>query len=393
MVLVFLFAPIVPYAQSVSVPGAYESGITACFAGVSQTNLTLAAQQRLSCQQEFKSAPVTLHGFATPAFGMLGYGSPPYPSQELVTQGNHSALVFFEGGRAVAVEEVGPVGVAIQPQGVVEIMSAAVSSSDFGFLNITVNLRNVGVFPVEGPTVWILMAGFSTNATIGGLPLLSPKLVGNCGATWNASAYCSVSEVTSNNLPVNKSVTFGVEVRGSVEGKPFLFREVFGEDYPRGGVGPYWVNAFIKEVDKSRGGPVLTENSTLDRFAELRFKNASAVYQISDYGLAADVDRFFGPGGNSTLIGEVLLYPGYSSPSAYAGFLSAYAVGHWVALTNRIDTQFGYFVGHSLYYHVSVPCPVYEIPRAGINITQFFQEAGCKTTPVSTTWLVIILGP
>jgi len=392
-VLVFFLGPVVPYIQSVSVPGAYQSGISACLAGVTRTNFTLADEQELSCEQEFRSPSVNLYGFATPSYGLLGYGSPPFPDQELVTQGNHSSLVFFSGGEVAALEDVGPAGVLVQPNGVVEIMSAAVSSSDFGFLNITVHLRNIGVSSVTNPTVWLSMKGFSTNGSMAGLPLLVPKLLGSCGTTWNASAYCSVSQVAANNLPVNKSVSFGVEVRGVVRDEPFVYRQTFEEDYPRGGVGPYWVNAFIQQVDESRGGVTLTENSTLDKFAELRFRDATTMYQISDYGLSADASMFFGPRWNTSQLEEVLLYPGFYTPKYYAEFLSGYAIDHWEALTNQVDRQFGYYVGQSLYYEVSVPCSVYEIPSAGVNIPQFFESAGCRTTVASVTWLVMILTP
>ena len=392
-VLVFFLGPVVPYFQSVSVPGAYQSGLSACLAGVTRTNFTLADEQELSCEQEFRSPSVNLYGFATPSYGLLGYGSPPFPDQELVTQGNHSALVFFNGGEVAALEDVGAAGVMVQPNGVVEIMSAAVSSSDFGFLNITVRLRNIGVSSVTDPTVWVSMKGFSTNGSMAGLPLLVPKFLGSCGTTWNASAYCSVSQEAANNLPVNESVSFGVEVRGDVRGAPFVYRQAFEEDYPRGGVGPYWVSDFIQQVDESRGGVTLTENSTLDRFAELRFRDASTVYQVSDYGLSTDASSFFGPRWNTSQIEEVLLYPSFYTPKYYAEFLSGYALDHWEALTNEVDRQFGYYVGQSLYYEVSVPCSVYEIPRAGVNIAQFFENAGCRTTVASVTWLVMILTP
>ncbi len=391
--LVFFLAPIVPYLQSVYVPGAYESGIDECLAGVSQTNATLARIQELACQQKFRSPPVSLYGFATPAYGLLAYGGPPFPSQELVTVGNHSALVFFDGARAVAVEAVGGANVLVNPRGVLYIQNAAVTSFDFGVLNITVSLRNMGTSSIDGAAVYLSMVGFSTNQTGDGLQVIHPKALGFCPANVLSADYCTVSLVASNDLPVNKSFSFYVEVRGSVEGREFVFRQGFGEYYPRGGVGPLWVKAFIDQADLHRGGSELTENATLDEFAAIRFKNASAHFEISDYGFTEDATAYFGEGEFANQLGELLLYPGVYSPDSYPTFLSQYAPGHWSVLTNPVYSQYGYFVGYSQYYEVSVPCPVYEIPHAGVNITQFFAQHGCTTTLASTTWLVIVMAP
>ena len=362
LLLVFFLAPVVPYVNSVSILAAGQGG----------------------------SADVW--GLATPSYALLGYGSAPYSSMQLVTVGGHSALVFFHGGRAVAVEEVGGPGAVLNPSSVIGIQYAGVSSADWGTLNITLHLRNISYHNITDPVVYVSMEGFSSNGTAGGLPLIEPRAIGTCGAVWVASDYCDVSQIAPNNLPVNQSVTYYAEIRGTVAGSPFVYRQPFWEDYPRGGIGPLWVSAFMAKVDQARGGQALAENATLDAFAALRFKNATAHYQISDYNLSADAQAFFGPGTYANDISEVLLYPGVFSPNTYPSFLADYAVGHWDGLLNSLYTQYGYYVGEAPYYEVSVPCPVYEIPRAGMNITQFFAQHGCATSVATETWLVIIMG-
>ena len=148
----------------------------------------------------------------------------------------------------------------------------------------------------------------------------------------------------------------------------------------------------MDQVNEARTGPSLTENATLDNFAALRFKDASANYSISDYGFGSDVASFFGQNVSKPYVEELLLYPGTYTPSAYASFLSAYALRHWSGLKNLTFTHYEYYVGHSAYYDVYLPCSVNEIPRPGINITQYFQAQGCKTIiQPGVTWLVIVL--
>jgi hypothetical protein len=148
----------------------------------------------------------------------------------------------------------------------------------------------------------------------------------------------------------------------------------------------------MSKVNQARAGAPLEENSSLDEFASLRFKDASARYQISDYNLSVDADFVFGPRAAQS-IGELLLFPGIFSPNSYPTFLAEYAVGHWDGLMNATYSQFGYYVSQASYYEVSIPCPVYEIPGAGVNISQFFQQHGCSTMIGTATWLVVILSP
>ena len=390
LLVVFFLVPLVPYVQPVSVPGVYSAGYGQCIAAISQTNITLAALERQSCETKYTYPPASLLGFATPAYGLLNYGSAPFPTQKLVTYGNRSALAFFDGSRLMAVEDAGGVGVLVNPSQVVDIAVAQVTSFDFGFLNITVQFMNYSPYPLDNSSVYLSMAGFSSNETLPGVVVIAPRLLGTCAARMAPGQYCTVSTVAPNNLPVNRTFNFYPEVRGSSQGTPFLYREGFEESYPRGGVGPIWVKDFIDQLDRVRGGVDLVEEPSLDAFAALRFKNAAKVYQTSDYGFTADAEAFFGQNRSQTLV-EVLLYPGIFSPDTYPTFLSDYAPGHWAALINTDFTKFGYFEGVSTYYAVSVPCPIYEIPGPGINIPQFFAQHGCTTTPAPMVWLVIIL--
>lgn len=390
LLVTFFLVPLVPYVQPVSVPGVYSPGFNQCIAEVSQSNITLAALERQNCESKYAYPPASLVGFATPAYSLFSYGSAPFPTQKVVAEGNRSALAFFSGSRLVAVEDAGGAGVIVDPSQVVDIAAAQVTSFDFGFLNITVQFMDYSSYPLDNSAVYLSMTGFSSNETVHGVPLITPKLLGACVPTLAPGRFCRVSTVAPNNLPVNRTFNFYPEVRGSVQGTPFLYREGFEEAYPRGGVGPIWVRDFIDQVDRARGGVDLFEKPSLDAFAALRFKNASRVYQTSDYGFAADAEAYFGQNQSETVV-EVLLYPGVFSPDTYPTFLSEYAPGHWAALINTDFTKFGYFEGIATYYAVSVPCPVYEIPGPGINIPQFFEQYGCSTTPAPTVWLVIIL--
>ena len=357
VLLVFFLAPVVPYVQPASLRGSSTS----------------------------------VWGFATPSYSLLGDGSPPYPPAKLVTVGDHSAIAYFDGGRLVSVEDAGPAGVSFDPREVVWVQTAQVTSFDFGFLNITVRVQNLGLTPIEGAIVYLSMYGFSANSTVGGLVLIQPKVVGSCPGQMSPGETCVVSQTTPNLLPANRSVNFYAEVRGSVNGGPFIYRQGFSEGYPTGGVGPLWVSAFMDRVDHARGA-LLSQNETLDQFAELRFDTASTHYQISDYGFANSSTEYFGPKWGAQVT-EELLFPGAFSPDNFAVYLSEFAIGHWETLLEGTYTQFGYYVGHGPTFLAGVPCSIYEVDGSGVNIPQYFQSRGCTTSIVPSTWLVIVLSP
>jgi len=82
--------------------------------------------------------------YATPAYRLFGYGRAPTRAEETVTSGNHTALLYFSHGALQAAEEFDSPHVEYNPPQIVEIDEAPVSSSDFGFVNITIVTRNVG---------------------------------------------------------------------------------------------------------------------------------------------------------------------------------------------------------------------------------------------------------
>jgi hypothetical protein len=102
---------------------------------------------------------------------------------------------------------------------------------------------------------------------------------------------------------------------------------------------------------------------------------------------------FFGANSSKLALVEVLLYPNLTvmDPFPYANIIQESAPGHWAALTDQNYTHFGYYVGTGPYEVVKQPCPIFEIPRAGVNITQFFESAGYSVSMQQATWLVIIL--
>ncbi|MDG7006943.1 MAG: hypothetical protein JRN06_01715 [Nitrososphaerota archaeon] len=388
----FFVAPIVPFRVSVSIPGAYRSGYTVCFPGGYLPPGVQPTEEEQSCLASYALPDAAVDGYATPAYRAFGLGQPPFQRVEVVSRGNHSALLYFDGSSLQAAEEINSPSVQFNPPSVVEFYIAPVYSSDFGFINITIQVRNVGVNSIMNPTVYLSMAGFSSNTTAGALTWIEPRLVGGCPAVWAPAAYCAVTQVVRNQLPANASFNYYAEIRGYDQTGYFVYRQGFGEAYPEGGVGPIWVDRFIGLVDRARAQAQLNESSTLDAFAALRFRDAAPNFQISDYGFQGDVASFFGGNKSTIAVEELLLYPGRLSPTAFAAFLSTYAPTHWSALTDPTFTKFGYFVGHSTYYEILLPCSVYEIPGPGINITQYFQSQGCRTiVQPAVTWLVLIL--
>lgn len=393
----FFLAPVVPYSQSINIPYAYESGVKSC---VPPSNIivfppTANYTKYEECIASYKYPPAHVAGYASLAYRLLGVGQPPFPSQLLVTQGNYSLLVFFSGDKAVAADSTWYANVTINPTDIVEIQDVSFQQAEYGLLNVTIVVKNIGDASIgessPGSTITMSIPGYSSNSSINGLIWIGGTINGYCKTPWRPGQVCTVSQTVVNTLPLNKSFSYYIEVRGTAGDTYFFYRERFVGQLPAEGVGSQWVSRFIGQVNQARSGINLVENTTLDRFATLRFNTAASQPEISDYGLATDTASFFGANGGSG-VEEILLYPGNSSTVDYASFLANEAPGHWSALTNTSFTQYGYFVGQAPYVEVTPPCPVYEIPSAGINVTQYFQSHGCATTVKEMTWLVIDLG-
>jgi len=402
----FFLAPVVPYSVSLNLPGAVSvepctttiQGATTYSGGTATLTLTTTGQATtttVTCEQVVPYPGAVVNGHAALSYALLGVGYPPFPDHVLITQANETAVVYFQGSKAVAAEDLGPANTAFNPVGVVQVLSAGFSPDDFGFLNFSATIENVGQTSIQNSYVNLQVTGYGFNYTdANGLTWIGAEAVAKCVSSpalqLDPLNTCTVSGLYK--LPYDAPLTFYVEVRGQVNGQWFLYRQAFRQTTPAGEIGSGWVKDFVEQVDLARLTSPLTENSTLDNFAELRFSSASSQPQISDYHLANDVASFF-PSGNQPVV-EVLLYPGYSSPSDYAAYLKGSAPGHWSALTNSALHQFGWYVGYGPYYQVSFGCPVSEIPGAGINITQYFQSQGCTVTPIpEETWLVIVLAP
>jgi uncharacterized protein YkwD len=401
--VVFFFAPVVSYSQSVDILYAYKNGVRSCNPSGGIINNTNQAQYE-ACIASYKYPPANITGRSTLAYTLLSIGAPPFPAQVLVTQGNFSAVVYFRGSNVVAAEQPSFIGgprPIINPPGVVRILNTSLGWLPYGQLNFTVLLENASDAPIlaspDSPgypaMVYLQFPGYGINFTSGGTTWIGANIIGSCQYPWSPGTVCRVSQLVPNySLPTNKSFTYFIEVRGAAGEEQFFYRQAFEGQIPPSGTTDSWVSQFIARVNQARGGAKLAENSTLDRFAGVRFATAASQPDISDYGLGSDVASFFGHGAEPT-IEEVLLYPqSYPDPAAYASYLQTYAPGHWSALINGNYSQFGYYVGSGPYESVRLPCPVTEIPQAGLNITQFFEQAGCSVSTQKTTWLVIILG-
>jgi hypothetical protein len=394
-----IFAPVIAYSQSFNIWYAYKNGSTKCNPPGGVINDTNRAEYD-RCLASYKYPPANVTGYSSIAYKLLGIGIGPFPREVEVTQGNSSVLAYFKGDKLTAVESIGFGDVAVNPENVVKVQNVSFVETDFGFVNVTVVVKNIGTSPIVGEPdqvaklgaiFFIELPGDEGNYTSDGVTWMGADNPGACAASWLPGSTCTVSYSLQDNLPANKSFTYQVEVRGSSTGKAFFYREALQGQPPQRGVTAAWVSRFVSQVNNARGGAGLTENSTLDRFAALRFKTAVTQPGISDYGLSGDTSTFFGSNGAQSNIVELLLFPGGLDPSAYASQLQTFGPGHWSALIDKTYAHFGYYVGTGLYEVVKVPCSTYEIPGAGINITQFFAAKGCSVTLEQTTWLVMIL--
>ncbi len=400
IILSSVLAPVIAYSQSVNIFYAYKDGYTKCNPTGGIVNNTNSAEYE-RCLASYKYPPVNITGYASIAYKLLGIGPGPYPRQVEVTQANNSILAYFRGDKLTAVEGIGFGNVTIDPKNVVQVQNVTFVETDFGFMNVTVVVKNIGTSPIVaglgqfakyGASVFIQFPGYGSNYSSDGVTWIGGNFFpGTCVSSWLPGSTCTVSDSLSDTLPINGSFTYHVEVRGAAAGKYFFYREGLQGQPPQRGITAGWVSRFIGQVNDARGAASLTGNSTLDQFAAVRFKTAAMHPDFSDYGLSGDISTFFGTSGTQPNIVEILLYPGGQAPSSYASTIQSYAPGHWSALTDKNYTHFGYYVGSGPYEFVKLPCAVTEIPRAGINITQFFKAEGCNVSLVQTTWLVLIL--
>ena len=399
----FFLAPVVGYTKPLPLPfNEKPHADTICYAeaGVNSSALFISlniTQERLytSCLQREQYPPYNLTGSASLSYYLTGVGAPPFPSTFQFSQGNLSGLVYFSGDRVTAAYILPQKGATVDPAGTVELLNASTYLDGYGnpFFNAT--LKNVGSSPIS--TVGVGVTGLSgpnsQNTTRGGISWTILGLAsGGCEAGLDPGATCSVSIRLGALGP--GEIHFYVYVIGSVDGRAFFLRQGVTEESPQGvQLNREWMSLFMDGINQARTGPPLKENSTLDRFAAVRFRTASSLPQISDYDFVPDVRSFFGAAGTNASLEELLLYPGTQAPYFFDSELQSAPI-HWSAITNPKFTQYGYYVGRAPYYVVSADCPVTELPSQGINITQYFEGMGCRVTPVSSAaWLVLILSP
>ena len=401
----FFLAPVVSYSQPLALPfDERPNANTICLeaAGMNGTSLVFPvslAQEQVydACLKQELYPPYNLTGRASLSYSLLGVGSPPFPSPFEFTQGNYTGIVYFDGSSIAAAYLFPPGGqpsdgseVLIDPSGIIEVVDATVSFTGFGIPVFNATVKNIGASPITGLGVWttgLPVAFGSLNFTRGGIDWQS-TYYGDCSAYLAPGRACSY-QGSLGSLNATE-LRYHVQVAGFVGGERFFYREYVQQPAPEREPTQTWVSQFIGGVNQQRQGPPLTENSTLDRFAQQRFSTASSEPQISDYGLSSDAASFFGP--SHPLVEELLLFPGSSAPYSYVSTLQNSFQKHFAELVDANFTQYGYYIGKAPYYDVSADCPVKEVPSAGVNITSYFEGYGCTVTPVpDMSWLVLIL--
>ena len=396
------FFPIFPYKLTVTVPGeTYKfSGYLACqhltYDGIINDTNRKAYQQ---CLQPYKWQPINVTGSASLTYKYLGLGIPPFPRTMTVSEDTFYAVLYISGAKVVAAEQVRP-NTLFNPPGII-IDNVSLSVGSFGESNVTISFTNGTSQTIYGAGISLSILGDSGNSTdsngvtwIGNSPVYTanPCFVGRQPQNVTPGGSCTETLVPIVNVTRGSSFGYSAQVSGFLGDKYFISRKTFSYTLPVQAIDQAWVANFISLVSSARNNSTLTESSTLDSFAALRFSSAVKQPNISDYGLSGDTSTFFGANGTPPAIVEVLLYPAGQNPYSYAAFIHESAPGHWSALTDRSFTHFGYYVGTGPYEFVKYPCSVSEVPGPGINITRYFTAAGCSVSTEQTTWLVIIVG-
>ncbi|MDE1858785.1 MAG: hypothetical protein KGI26_06950 [Thaumarchaeota archaeon] len=402
----FFLAPVVPYSAAISIPQNYAPDASQiCALQVTGQNLTgirfnSTAQfdEYTACLNQHLLPPTEVTGSSTLAYRLLGVGTPPFPSQVYVTQGDESALVLFQGSRAVTAYEVFVTNATYNPKDTIEVLNSTVQYTGYGDLVFTAAVKNVSPYNMTNVGVGVIGLPASSFLVfpVSGAPATGPRWYQNylgseCSPILLPGGMCKTGILLgTGNL--TGMLDYLALVTGKAGGTSFVYGKSVSQAAPQPGVNQAWVAMLMGKVSQARNGSAFTENSTLDRFAATRFSTASSMPGISDYGFASDAAAYFGEGAGS--VTDLLLFPGSASPYQYAGELQANAPHHWALLMDPGYTQYGYFVGTAPYYSVSADCPVTEVPSGGVNITQYFQSYGCTVTALpSATWLVIVLGP
>ena len=410
-VSVATLVPIVPYRLTVNVPGfPYKTtGFLACQTEFGQV-IKIANAQAINitdqkgfqkCLNQYRWQPINVTGSSSLTYKFLGLGMPPFPRMMTVSEDTFHAILYTSGTKIVAGEQVDP-NTLYNPPGII-IDNISLSVGSFGQSNVTISFTNGTNQTIYGAQISLSIPGASGNSTdsngvtwINDSPVAnsSPCLVGKQLQNVTPGGSCTVTlaaVINVINVIPGSSFRYSAQVIGLLGDKHFEIRKAFSYTIPVQAIDQAWVAKFISLVSSARSNSSLTESSTLDSFAALRFSTAIKQPNISDYGLPGDTSTFFGANAYPAIV-EVLLYPAGQNPYSYVNFIHESAPGHWSVLTDKGYTHFGYYVGTGPYEFVKFPCSVVEIPAPGINITQYFTAAGCSVSTDQTTWLVIILG-
>jgi hypothetical protein len=401
LVLIFLFlVPLVPFSQSITMEGNLEPGWTTClplrppFLVITNQSAQTKYQQ---CVNKYFYPPAQIAGSSTLSYRLLGVGSQPYPREELVTQGNESALVYFKGASIEAAERYFAPIASLNPAGVVRVANQSLDFSVNDLSQFSAVVTNVSSQPM---TLEVLIAASESafsfgNFTIGGINWIGANPV-DCGGSFAASlapnAQCLATYQALSNPARNVTqFHFTVEVLGKVGGQWFLYQQRFVLANPyTGQVNTQWVAAFMRAVNIARNGTSLQEAKTLDDFAQLRFKTSTSNFTIANYGFNSDYATFFPASGPQ--VGETTLFVGRYLPAQYASVLQSTAPGHWSILMDPAYTKFGYFVGFGPTVITREPCAVTEFPSAGANMTQYLTSHGCAYDIIQGPYVVIEVG-
>jgi hypothetical protein len=368
--IVFLLLPIVPYT-------------------VSFTNPNLSNGQG-------QLTPISINGYATPSYYLLGVGSGPYPSTMISSQGGFTYLLHFQGSHISYVEPIVglPSNATLDPQGMVKVDNVSISQWAFGFLNFSARVTNIGSRTLWNVGLAFNYPSFGGNGTVGmyrsySAPTTACATVLAPGASCSGSTFLNETTVllTDQFYPMSLEVSCAKTTPGP--STPFLFVDTLALRYPGVGLNTHWVASFIQEVNAQRNGTALTENRTLDEFAAFRFDSIRAQYQISDYNFTYDYYRFFGQKG--PVMEEEILYPAGKDPNTYPAYLKQNAPGHYAGLVDPAYSHFGYFFGTGPSVDIGPGCSATEIPGPNINITQFVISHGCDYVIADEIWFILIL--
>jgi hypothetical protein len=412
--LVVVLVPVVPYSVSFSIPGNYgNTALEVC------GDTAFAIIPNSPCLTQNGLPPVVIEGRATPAYRLTGYGSSPYPGVLLVTQGNLSALVYFQGSAIAAAE--GPFNMGgptvLEPPGFAQITDVALTPSSSGMLNLSAIISVAGtglvVNSAAGLQVYFDYPGYGSNKTDGGVTWHTPLYVADCYP--NKDGLCSVSFFIdpNPNLKVGDTHTATIVVSGSIptgrsltrtttsaigqstylisqlQSTSFFYLQKFVLAYPGSGPNSAWVHAFINAVNNRRGSSHLVEDPNLDSFAATRLATAVSNYSISDYGFDGQAASFFT--GTGRIGTEEILYPQSFAPSGFVSYVQTNAPSHWTGLVSNVYMRYGFAIGRGPVVELSTDCPVTEITAHNVNITQIAIENGCKYQVEDLTYLVLVM--